>query len=135
MKLPKFVYHGTLRSSLKSILRNGLRPSKATSSQAAVYLAGSEGTARNYAGMYGASQDEFVVLRVDTKFLDQSKLGPDDYEMQNYLDEPWGTVGRDIKGIDSWHRVSWEASLKYVDQFVYYGAIPVEAIQVPKAAK
>lgn len=127
--LPRFLYHGTPAQNLPSILREGLSPSRATSSQEAVYLAGSRGTAANYAGMY--RDDEFAMLRVDTSVLDPALLGPDDYELQDLLDDNERSEGEnypDLAGIDRWNHVSWQDSLRHADQVVYRGVIPPSAL-------
>jgi len=71
--------------------------------------------------------EDFVVLVVDTTKL-ENNFGPDDYELQNYLDDPWSKPGKDIKEYTHWSEVPAFVSLKYVDQLVYYGTIPPNAI-------
>jgi len=126
MAIPKFLFHGTSRKNIPFIAKKGLTPESSESKQKAVYLAGSIGTAKNYAFMKNEVED-FVVLVVDTTKL-ENNFGPDDYELQNYLDDPWSKPGKDIKEYTHWSEVPAFVSLKYVDQLVYYGTIPPNAI-------
>lgn len=125
---PDYLYHGTPRENLESILQNGLDPESAKQGAgSAVYLGIDFYTASNYAGMHGKNQEEWVVFRVDTTYLDPDYAEPDDGEFQEFLDEldedsPW-------YGLD-WDDLSWEDSLEHSWQIRYTAVIPPEAIEV-----
>lgn len=130
-KLPETLYHVTPEENVKEILANGLLPTKTQSKSEGVYLSDDEFTAANYAHM--RPDNEHVLLKIDSSFLDKDKLGPDDYELENFLDQnEWEVEGQTYYSV---YDLSWKQSLKYVNQVVYYGKIPPEAIEIIEDSK
>lgn len=124
--LPDYLYHVTPEENLKDIKENGLQAKKSESSSEGVYLSDDEFTAANYASM--RPDVDHVLLKIDTSYLDKEKLGPDDYELEDFLERNDWEVGG--KYYDSVYDLTWNQSLKYVNQLVYYDDVPVEAIEV-----
>lgn len=124
---PTVLYHGTLRSKLPSIYEHGLDPKFTKSSLDAVFLAASFGDAENYCGMYDqeSNQDEHIVLEIDFTALDQTLLGPDNYELAEYLD---GLEEDDELYGTRWSDCTWEQSLRWCGQVAYHGVVPATAI-------
>jgi len=121
---PKEFFHLTCRSKLASVLRHGLDPAYSASSLKAVFLSGHRFTAANYAGMHS---EDVILLRVDASRLDPACLGPDNYELRDYLESLDGDhedFGR------RWNEFSWQESLALCDQVAYWGIIPPEALTV-----
>lgn len=108
------LYHCTPLGNFDNIKENGLDPRFSKWSQA-VYLAGDELHAEGYDGHH--KQDRSVMLAVDLSKLDISKLGPDDVDLPDCLDEP-----------DDWITFSWQESIQICGQCCYHGVIPPEAI-------
>jgi len=109
------LYHCSPRENLASIKSTGLDPSKSKWSSS-VYLAGDEGHARGYEGHH--QQTESVILMINVSRLDQSKLGPDDVDLPDCLDDP-----------DEWDNFDWQESIKICGQCCYNDVIPPSAIQ------
>lgn len=128
------LYHGTKAKYVPEILRGGLSAAKSKSSLQAVFLTDDVGMARNYTLMDMEKGDKPVVLRIDVSKLDKDKLGPDNYELQQFLDGEMGDVPEELEGM-SWDDLSWEESLQYVNQAAYHGDIPPEAIHVVSLSK
>jgi len=121
---PEEFFHLTCHGKLASILQMGLDPAYSASSLKAVFLAGHRSTAENYAGMHSA---DVILLRVVASRLDPDCLGPDNYELRDYLeslDEDHELFGR------RWNDFSWQESLAFCDQVAYWGIIPPEALTV-----
>jgi hypothetical protein len=66
------------------------------------------------------SADEWTVLSVNTSAIDQSRLSPDNYELQDLIDSDGH---KKLRGIDRWSDVSWELSLETTNQIAYLGDI------------
>ena len=124
--LPKTIYHTTLAINLPKILVEGLSPNKSESSQKVIYFSGSEGTARNYACM--RANQEHVLLEITTSKLDKNKFGPDDYELQDYLDDI--DDEEDLLYDTAWADYSGIESITMCDQVVYGETIPPECITI-----
>ena len=126
---PEYLYHGTQKKNLDNIMQRGLDPEYAQQGEGkAVYLGIDENTAENYEYMHHTeSEGQWVVLRIDTSFLDPDYAEADDYEFQEFLDEldednPWyGMI---------WNDLTWEDSLEHSWQIRYTAPIPPEAIEV-----
>lgn len=129
-KLPKVLYHGTLKQNLPSIEKGGLVCDLSKSSTNGIYLTDDIFTAKSYGLMndHGANK-EHVVLVIDTKFIDQHKLRPDDYELPDYIENPWSSALNKYD-FDSYTEVPWWLSLRAVNQVIYLDNIPPEAIQI-----
>ena len=125
------LYHGTKAKYVPEILRSGLLAAKSKSSLEAVFLTDDIGMARNYTLMDMEKGDKPVVLVIDVSKLAQDKLGPDNYELQQFLDGEMGDVPEELEGM-SWNDLSWKESLQYVNQAAYHGDIPPEALSVAR---
>lgn len=135
-KIPT-LYHGTSRQNLDNILKMGLKGeyrnhhSDIHNEYAhAIYLASDAHTAANYAGMHDVSQDDWIVLKIDSEKLNESSLAPDDYELPDLMDQ--GRVSRyytNLYGSD-WSAFPWQVSLKVCGQVAYLEDIPPTAISV-----
>lgn len=108
------LYHCSPRTNLASIQTHGLDPAKSQWSSA-VYLAGDEPHAWGYAKHHG--QTDSVMLAITVAALDASKLGPDDVDLPDMLNDP-----------DDWQDYDWQASLRICGQCCYSGTIPPSAI-------
>lgn len=127
--MPTHLYHGTYRSNIPSIMKDGLKPEYSQSSLEAVFLAVDVHTARNYEGhhMDQTGDHDWVILEIDTNKLITSQFGPDNYELPDMLveldeDDP-------CYGLD-WRDVSWNDSLRICGQCAYYLTIRPQAITV-----
>jgi len=131
-KTPKILYHGTLASNVPAILKDGLFVTKSKSSLSAIFLTDDISVAKNYSHMHSTSaKDSIAILAVDISMLDLNKLGPDNYELQEFLDGELGDVPEELEGL-TYSDLSWEQSLEYVNQAAYYGNIPPKAISIVK---
>jgi len=124
--LPPYLYHGTQRRNVSNIMKTGLKAEKTKSGGYGVYLTDDLFTAKNYATMHG---DDPVVLVIDITYIRIDKLLPDDYELVDFIDEPWSDVLGD-EYYDDYSDVPWELSMKAVNQVLYGGDIPPSAISV-----
>lgn len=132
--LPEYLYHLTSSEKYENIKQEGLHPHYSIQSkrEKGIYLAGDVYVAENYFGFYD-SGTEVVLLKVLTKGLIPEKFGPDDYELQDFLnDGGWGNSDRKIKLYHNCHDVPWELSLKWVNQVQYHDTIPQQNIEVIK---
>ena len=65
---------------------------------------------------------------IKTLSLNEDSFYPDDYELQDFLnDGGWG-VDEDIE-YSRWYDVPWQLSLKWVNQIQYLGPIPISEIK------
>jgi hypothetical protein len=123
------LYHVTPVSNVKAILEVGLRPGSSNSSLEAVFLSQSPSTAENYKC---AKTEPCVVLEIDARYIHPVHLGPDNYELQDWLD---GLSERErdevAGGAEHWSDFSGQESLWHCEQAAYYKTIPPEAIKVP----
>lgn len=117
---PVILYHGTYRSNIEAIKREGLDPSKSQSSLDAVFLAIDEHTARQYDHHHAGIRDEWVILGINTVNLDLDLMGPDNYELPEMLHH-----NDDDR---EWDEVSWDDSLNICGQCAYHGVIPPTSI-------
>lgn len=117
----KSLYHCTPKKNVQSILSKGLSPSFSKSSLKAVFLAGSIDVAERYALMH-RDHEEFVTFEVNVKSLSKKDLGPDNYELKDYLES--------MDSEDHWSELSWEESLKTVSQVAYYGVIDSRDLRI-----
>jgi hypothetical protein len=123
-----YLYHGTQKRHLPDILKKGLSPFFSQSSMDAIFLGGMS-TAQNYTLMHSDDGEEAAILKIDLSKLDKNKLMPDNVELQEFLNGEWGEVPEELEGL-RWNELSWQDSLKYVDQVSYHGDIPPEAIEI-----
>lgn len=123
----KKLYHCCPERWLKRIFKEGLNPPNSQSSLTAVFLAGDKDTAKNYAHMRRPYQ-KFVLLSILLKDLDDQELGPDNYELQDYLETHCSRY-------DHWKEADWEYSLAKVSQVAYYGLISPDLITVEEIFK
>ena len=112
------LYHVTPIDALDEIKTHGLKASNSKSSLKAVFLANFEPL--NYTDGY--KDGPWVVLKVSLLSLNQSLLGPDNYELRDYLE--------DKRSQRHWSDHTWKESLKKVGQVAYYGDIPSSALTV-----
>lgn len=123
------LYHVTLQKNLKNILVDGLDPQKSKSSLKAIFLSNDKFTALNYAPMH--SVEPYVLLEVSVGDLEQSELGPDNYELQDWLDNLDDDRLSEL-GVSNWDECSWEQSLEWCCQVAYHAPISPESIRVLK---
>jgi len=132
-KLPKYLYHLTSLEKFKNIKKDGgLKPeySKQSKGEKGIYLTDDISVAENYSGFYDGGT-ELVLLKISTNGMDLSKFSPDDYELQDFLnDGGWGNNDERIGEYDKWYDVPWELSLDWVNQVQYHNVIPIDNIQV-----
>ncbi len=126
-------FHLTPVSQLKSVLQHGLDPEHSKSSLSAIFLAGSEMTARNYESM---KDGPCVMLQVDLPDHLLSSLAADNYELHDLLED---MDARALKkhGLFSgaqWSDCTWEQSLAICDQVACRAKIPPHCLTlVPPA--
>jgi hypothetical protein len=115
----RVLYHVTQSDRITHIIKDGgLLPERSESNLKAVYLSGEPSLGYSFMGRNGPS----LVLSVPLSKLDQSKLGPDDYELRDYL--------ADRRSTREWHDHTWRESLRKTDQVAYHAAIPTDALTV-----
>jgi hypothetical protein len=120
-------YHLTPTRLLDQILREGLDPARSQSSLTGVFLAGSKGTAENYAGMKSVPS---IVVEVELPDSLLQFLVPDNVELKDLLDD-MDAVERAVHGIgdsDGWRDCTWQQSLQVCDQVACTASIPPGAL-------
>lgn len=129
-QLPEYLYHLTSAKNWENIKQAGLSTEYSKSgNRSGIYLSDDKSVAENYAGFYDDG-DELVLLKISTNGLKKDKFGPDDYELQDFLnDGGWGDKDKQIEQYKKWSDVPWELSLKWVNQVQYYDAIPPQNIE------
>ena len=129
-QLPKYLYHLTSDENYKNILMEGvLNPkySKQSKRKKGIYLSDDISVAENYRFFYEPNE-KVVLLKIKTSSLNEDSFYPDDYELQDFLnDGGWG-VDEDIE-YSSWYDVPWQLSLKWVNQIQYLEPIPISEIK------
>jgi hypothetical protein len=132
-KIPDTLWHlTTAEKYLGGIQQQGLNPefAKQGGGEKGIYLTDDAYTAKNYAGFYNQG-DKLVLLKVKTNNLQYDLFRPDDYELQDFLDDGgWGSKDRRIKQYDKCFDVPAELSLLWVNQVKYIGNIPKENLEV-----
>jgi hypothetical protein len=132
-KIPDTLWHlTTAKKYLGGIQQQGLNPdfAKQGRGEKGIYLTDDVHTAKNYAGFYNQG-DKLVLLKVKTNNLDYNLFRPDDYELQEFLDDGgWGSKDRRIKQYNRYSDVPAELSLLWVNQVKYIGNIPKENLEV-----
>lgn len=124
--MPTF-FHLAPVSQIDAILREGLDPRHSHSSLAAVFLAGSVGTAENYANM---KDEPCAVLKVEFPDALLSSLEADNYELRDLI------ADLDAEGLKKhglwegadWDDCSWEQSLAICDQVACLVRIPPDCL-------
>ena len=131
--LPQYFYHITSSEKFENIKNEGgLNPehSKQSKGEKGIYLTDDISVAENYANFYDDGT-ELVLLKISTIGMDLSKFSPDDYELQDFLnDGGWGSKDKRIRQYSKWYDVPWELSLLWVNQVQYHKLIPIENIEV-----
>ncbi len=117
----KVLFHCTALTSLPAIRRVGLDPAVSKSSQQAVYLASDLSAAANYC-YFSLDPAWHVILAVNLSHLSQDQLGPDDYELRDWL--------ADRHREEGWSDCSWRQSLRRCGQVVCYAPVPPEKLVV-----
>ena len=129
-QLPKYLYHLTSDENYKNILMEGfLNPkySKQSKRKKGIYLSDDISVAENYRFFYEPNE-KVVLLKIKTSSLNEDSFYPDDYELQDFLnDGGWG-VDEDIE-YSRWYDVPWQLSLKWVNQIQYLEPIPISEIK------
>lgn len=123
----KKLYHCFPKSKLKSVLQKGLDPKHSKSSLSAIFLTDDLFTARNYSNMQ-SDEKEFVIVSVKLQDLKEEELGPDNYELQDYLDTHKSKF-------EYWNETTWQYSLQKVNQIAYYGIIKPEFLKIEEEFK
>jgi 2'-5' RNA ligase/GNAT superfamily N-acetyltransferase len=129
-----FLYHGTPKSKLKSVLKLGLRPDYSDSHNEwpmGVYLTDDPTVAQGYAGHNGFPVSDWVVLQIATGFLDMNEMVPDDYDFPDV----WDRMDDEEKATyadsdENWAHCPWYVSMAACSQAAYLATIPPEAIKV-----
>lgn len=107
-------------------MKYGLDPTMSRSSLKAIFLSCDKNTALNY-NDHHMTGDKYVILQIDGNGLDENFLGPDNYELQDILDnEDENSKYFNMK----WHDLTWEESAKLVCQIAYYEKIQPKFIEV-----
>ena len=132
-KIPT-LYHGTAKKNLLLIRKEGLNPTSTQwknmeNGSDAVYLTNDKFTAQNYSGMHGVKDKDWVILQIDGSKLREDLLGPDDYEFPEFWENNASESVKNSWGYN-WNDTPWWVSLKYVNQVMYNGVIPPNAISV-----
>lgn len=127
MGIPAVVYHCTAKDSLKAIFAEGLKAEKSQSSLQAVFLSDCPFLANGYAQQ--RPDIEHVLLTIDFAALDTELLGPDNYELQGWLDGQ-DEEHAELTGVTRWNEASWQQSLEWCNQVAYSGVIPPSAIRI-----
>lgn len=78
------LYHVTTQKNFRSILTKGLNPQKSKSSLKAVFLSNDKFTTLNYGAMHAV--EPYALLEISLSDLDQSEMGPYNYELKDWLD-------------------------------------------------
>ena len=131
-ELPKYFYHGTSAKAADKILKTGL--SSAAERKAGVvhrnltnpycvYLCASEDQAKEWGSM--ADKLNYVVLQIDSKYIDPEKLSGD---FNVIKDDLYGD--EDNATIDELLDVEFENGKSDTYDFEYRGSVPPEAITV-----
>lgn len=123
------LYHVTAQKNLRNILLDGLDPLKSKSSLKAIFLSNDRYTALNYGSMHAI--EPYALLEISLHDLDQSELGPDNYELQEWLEDQ-GEEVRSALGVSYWGECSWEQSLEWCCQVAYHVPISPASIKVLK---
>jgi hypothetical protein len=129
-----FLYHGTPKSKLKSVLKLGLCPDYSDSHNEwpmAVYLTDDPTVAQSYAGHNGFPASDWVVLQIPTSALDYDDLMPDDYDFPDVwdrMDEAEQATYPDAN--ENWATCPWYVSMAVCSQVAYLKKIPPEVIKV-----
>lgn len=141
---PMAFYHGTTSSHLDAILKDGLVPQCSHDNRArtCTYLTDDRSLAVMYAELASTRRGgSAVVCEIDEALLDLSCFEPDDYEIQNLIDDfhdpdRVGNIGT-LSGLEvdermsacqNWYEVSADLSLEISQQIAYVDVIPVGAI-------
>ena len=100
--------------------------SKQSKRKKGIYLSDVICVAENYRFFY-EHDEKVVLLKIKTSSLNKDSFYPDDYELQDFLnDGGWG-VGEDIEYYRCYD-VPWQLSLKWVNQIQYLEPIPISEI-------
>ena len=129
-QLPKYLYHLTSDENYKNILmEGGLNPkySKQSKRKKGIYLSDDISVAENYRFFYEPNE-KVVLLKIKTSSLNEDLFYPDDYELQDFLDDGGWGVDEDIE-YSRWYDVPWQLSLKWVNQIQYLEPIPISEIK------
>ena len=140
------LYHGTNSIHLADIMREGLVPKASRDNEArvALYLTDDFGMAEMYAELAVLRRGgTAVIVEVDPQMLRCEYFEPDDYEVQNYIDDlndPDRTdeqgaisgmpVDERLRGFAHWQEVPAELSLAVTRQVVYSDRIGPEALSI-----
>lgn len=121
------LFHLTTAHSLSEILLYGLLPERSQSSLKAVFLTDCRLVAENYASM---KDETCALLSIDA--VEQFRLGPDNYELQDALHEmdPKELEDRGLYEGSGWQDCTWQQSLSICNQVACYSRIPPEYIAV-----
>ena len=138
------LFHGTTTARLPDILDEGLVPQPCFDNpdRIGIYLTDSRSSADLYANLAqlrrGGRQ---VVVELDSSVLDGMHVEPDDYELQNHIDDlhdpertdEIGTitgleVDERLRDYRSWQDVPADICLAVTNQILYTATIPAEAL-------
>ncbi len=117
----RILYHCCTLTALPAIRETGLDPARSKSSQQAVYLASSIDAAANYC-YFSLDPAWHVILAVNLAHLPQDQLGPDDYELRDWL--------ADRCYHEQWSDCTWQQSLRRCGQLVCRAVISPENLVI-----
>lgn len=123
-------YHLTTAKALPSILEYGLDPQQSQSSLKAIFLSNNISTAEHYEAMHN---EPCVLLEVHIN-PHEYELGPDNYELHDFLDS-MSEEQLEEHGLYlgfSWDDCSWEQSLEFCNQVACYDIIYPKNIKIIK---
>lgn len=148
------LFHGTSTARLGQITEHGLvpQPSHDNADRVCVYLAADVATAEIYADLACLRRGGTpIILEVDEELVDAACFEPDDYDLQNCIDDLHDPEREDdigmLSGIEvderlrpysRWQDVPARLSLAVTGQAAYVGRIPPTAImglpELPEAS-
>ncbi|MNU36394.1 hypothetical protein D3C71_250090 [compost metagenome] len=138
------LFHGTSTARLEQIGEQGLVPqaSHDNGDRVCVYLAADRSVAEIYADLACVRRGgEPIILEVDEELLDPAYFQPDDYDLQNCIDDLHDPEREDeigmLSGIEvderlrpyrRWQDVPVRLSLAVTAQAAYLATVPLSAI-------
>jgi hypothetical protein len=138
------LFHGTSTARLAQIAEHGLipQPSHDNGDRICIYLAADRSIAEIYADLACQRRGgEPVILEVDENLLETANFQPDDYDLQNCIDDLHDPdrengigllsgieVDERLRPYTSWQAVPARLSLAVTGQAAYVGQIPPSAI-------
>ncbi len=125
------LYHVTPTKNLKSIKRDGLKASCSKSSLEGIFFSNDLDTALGYCLM--RPEEKHSVVLVHLADLDKKLLTPDNYELQDWLDDLGDDEREELGWPEKSSDLTWEQSLDFCGQVAYCGDVPAKSIDFSMA--